>query len=308
MKSLLFTALLLLAAAQCFSEIVGGSVTVISPPLNTGEDNHQVDELLGFNERQHATLQSDLELDFPASVIPSGATVSSHYIIYDPEDQSRIAGTVVTDELVAGLIYDTEKLNASDFLGLPGTNYLNPYMRGLESGDSAVIDESYTVSFDLGASTPGDYARIITASEPAVLGPQLLMRNPKAAVNGVHTNESGVGSVRLLFNEPIIFGADEASVENEDEVSISSQTTGSGSRFMIITFSEALLGDEYTITVPDTVTSKQTGNPMDGDNDGSAGGDLVFTIEHRKRQDFNNDNEVGIKDLAKFADEWLWAD
>ncbi|OXU15429.1 hypothetical protein [Sedimentisphaera salicampi] len=308
MKKIFFTAFLLIAAAPCFSEIVGGSVTVISPPLNTGEDNHQIDELLGFNERQNVTLQSELALDYPNANIPAGATVSSHYIIYDPQDQANITGTVVTDEQVAGLIYETDKLNASDFLGLPGTNYLNPSMRGLESGDSASIDETYTVSFDLGASTPGDYARIITASEPAVVGPQLLMRNPKAAVNDVHTNENGVGSVRLLFNEPILFGANEASVTNEDGQGVSSQTTGSGSRFMVITFSDVLLGDKYTITVPDSTTSKQTGNAIDGDNDGSAGGDLVFTMEHRKRQDFNNDNEVEMKDLAEFAEEWLWAD
>ena len=62
----------------------------------------------------------------------------------------------------------------------------------------------------------------------------------------------------------------------------------------------------YTITVSDTVLSAETGNSIDGDKDGLAGGDAIIGIEHRKRSDFNNDNDVDFNDLANFAMNWLW--
>jgi hypothetical protein len=312
MKSLIISLLLTLIyllANTANAAIVGGTVTIIPPPLNTGNDNQQINEILGFDELQHVTLTSDLVVDKPSGIIPAGTIVSSHYIIYDPPGTlTYITGNVILDQNVVGVIYSTEKLNNSDHLGLTTTNYLNPTLRGFEtaSGDSATIIDPNTVSFDLGAGTPGDYARVITASDYTIQGPQFIMRTPKTALGGVHTNENGIGSVRLLFDQPISFQSDDVTVTDENSQSVTAFATGSGSPFMIITFQETLLTDKYTITVHDTVTSVDTGSPIDGDNDGNAGGDYIFTMEHRERHDSENDNDIDFYDLANFANNWLW--
>ncbi|MBN1845578.1 MAG: hypothetical protein JW810_07835 [Sedimentisphaerales bacterium] len=296
-----------LLANSVHAAIVGGTVTKIDPPANTGQDNQQVNALLGFDELQHVLLTSDLVIDAPAGVIPAGTVVSSHYVIYDPAGSSSITGTVVVDQHVVGLIYMTDTLNDSDYLGVPVTNYLNPTMRGFEAGDTATIIDPNTVSFSLSASSPGDYARIITASDQAVPGPQFVMRSPRAAPGGVHTNQDGVGTVRLLFDQPLVFQSSDVTVIDEDGQSVVCYATGSGSPFMIVTFAEVLFADRYTVTVHDSVASILNGAPIDGDNDGNAGGDYVFVMEHRKRADGDNDNDVDLVDLALLAREWLWS-
>lgn len=300
-------ALLILFCAACTrAAIVGGTATEISPPANTGNDNQQIDELLGFDELQNVLLTSDLVIDKPAGIIPAGTVVSSHHIIYDPAGNSSIVGDVVLDQAVVGVIFTRSSLNDSDYLGLPGTNYLNPSLRGFESGDTASIVDANRVSFDLNAQSPGDYARIITASEEAFPGPQVIMRSPQAAPGGVHTNESGVGSVRLLFDQPINFDSGDVGVSNEDAQNVTAYATGSGSPFMIITFAEVLLADRYTIAISDSAVSADGGAPIDGDQDGNAGGDYIFTMEHRNRVDPDNDNDIDFDDLALLADQWLW--
>ena len=309
MKTVCYSTLILLAclsSISAYAAIVGGTVTKIAPPSNTGNDNQQVNELLGFDELQHVVLTSDLFVDKPSGIIPAGTVVSSHYIIYDPLGTTSITGNVIMDQDVVGAIYNTNTLNNSDYLGLPITNYLNPSLRGYEAGDTATIEDPNRVSFDLSAGSPGDYARIITASEYTIPGPQFIMRTPQAVPGGVHTDESGIGSVRLLFDQPIIFNSNAITVADEYSQKVTAHATGSGSPFMIITFTKVLFADRYTITISDTVVSADTGNSIDGDNNGNAGGDYLFVMEHRKRVDSDNDNDVDLADLALLAQEWLW--
>ncbi|MCP4713430.1 MAG: hypothetical protein GY869_32775 [Planctomycetes bacterium] len=290
-------------------DIVGGTVTKIAPPLNTGNDNQQVNELLGFDERQHVLLTSPLVVDGPGSAIPAGTVVSSHYIIYDPASGvPHISGTAVFDNPVIGLIFNTNTLNNSDHLGIPTTNYLNPSERGFEGhqNDTATITDPNTVSFSLRAGSPGDYARIITLPDGTSRGPQFIMRSPQVAVGDVHTNVDGVGSVRLLFDEPIIFDSGDVTVRNEENQNVNAFATGSSSEFMVVTFSSVLQFDKYTITIHDSVKSAGTIAPIDGDNDGTAGGDYVFTMEHRERHDSDDNNFINLLDLANFANKWLW--
>lgn len=297
-----------LIATSGEAAIVGGTVTIIPPPLNTGNDNQQIDQLLAFDEQQNVVLTTDLVVDRPAGIIPAGTVISSHYVIYDPPTTASRTATVIVDQNVLGVIYSAATLNNSDFLGLPTTNYLNPSMRGIEisEGDSATIVDPHTVSFNLRAGSPGDYARIISASTATLPGPQFLMRTPTLSPGEVHTNPDGIGSVRLLFDQPIDFDSDDISVRNETDHVVAAFATGSGSPFMIITFGQILLTDQYTITVRDTVVSSETGFPMDGDHDGNAGGNLIFTMEHRRRMDDNNDNHINLQDFVKLAEEWLW--
>ncbi len=298
-----------LFASSVVASIVGGTVTIIAPPINTGNDNRQIDQILAFDEQQNVVLTTDLVVDRPAGIIPAGTVISSHYVIYDPPVTASRTATVIVDQNVLGVIYNAATLNNSDFLGLPTTNYLNSSLRGFETseGDSATIVDPHTVSFNLRAGSPGDYARIITASIATVPGPQFLMRSPSVTAGSVHTHPDGIGSVRLLFDQPINFDGDDVSVQNQAGHNVVANATGSGSPFMIITFSQILVADLYTITVRDTVVSSETGISIDGDHDGNAGGNLVFTMEHRRRMDGNNDNRIDLEDLAELAEEWLWA-
>ena len=292
--------------ASVHAAISGGSVTIIAPPANTGDDNQQVNELLGFNELQHVLLTTDLVVDVPATTIPAGTVVSSHYIIYDPPgSSSSITGTAKFDGTVIGVINSTTKLNNSDHLGLAVTNYLNPSLRGYESGDTATIDDPNTVSFDLSAGSPGDYARIITSQDYSNRGPQFVMRSPQVTVDGVHTNPAGIQSVRLLFDEPLTFNTNTATVQNENGQNVGANATGSGSPLVLVTFNDVLYGDKFTVTLKDSIVSSSFGLPIDGDNDGTAGGDYVFVMEHRERHDSNQDNMIDLLDLRDLAVKWL---
>jgi hypothetical protein len=92
--------------------------------------------------------------------------VASHYVFFDPGPSQHLIGTVDFDADVLGIITGTTDLAASDFLANTGVTYLNPGDRGLEAGDSATISGSRQILFDVVASSPGDYVRVITEFSP----------------------------------------------------------------------------------------------------------------------------------------------
>ncbi len=114
---------------------------------------------------------SDLNVDVTpmgggAGVISAGTAISSHYVFYDPKTFIQQIGSVFFDTNVIGIITSLGTLAASDFLGAPGTIYNAPALRGLEAGDSALIDlvTPNRINVDWKASSPGDYIRVITSS------------------------------------------------------------------------------------------------------------------------------------------------
>jgi hypothetical protein len=131
------------------------------------------------------------------------------------------------------------------------------------------------------------------------IGPALVMREPWPEGDDVHTGDSGVDSLRLLWNEPILFDEYDITVTNEDEGPVSFSVSGSNSQFMIIVFGEMLLQDTYTITVSDSVVSAETGVAIDGDNDGLAGGDAILVMTHRHPLDYDRDRDIDLSDLAE---------
>ena len=78
-------------------------------------------------------------------------------------------GTVSFDSDIFGIITSTSNLAASDFLINTGVTYLNPTLRGLESGDSATITGLQTITVDWRAGTPGDYIRVLTDFSPGAV-------------------------------------------------------------------------------------------------------------------------------------------
>ena len=74
---------------------------------------------------------------------------------------------------------------------------------------------------------------------------------------------------------------------------------------ILVTFNQVLFANRFTITLHDGILSSATNQPIDGDNDGNAGGDFIFEMEHRERHDSNNDNIINLFDFQELALKWL---
>jgi MYXO-CTERM domain-containing protein len=127
---------------------------------------------LGFDEAQNILLATPLAVDVGTSPIPTGTVVASHYIFFDPGPSQHIIGTVDFDSDVLAIMTGTINLADSDFLANSNVTYLDPSSRGLEAGDSVIINGPRQILFDTFASSPGDYVRVLTAfSLAAVTAP-----------------------------------------------------------------------------------------------------------------------------------------
>lgn len=147
------TLMLVLAAGPAHAIIVSGGVaggggtfqqltipfTESTPDNTVGADNVDVQKLFAFNEGQNILVTSPLTSDVGLNPVPAGTIVASHYVFYDPSNGS-IEGFVEFDAAVLAVMTSTATLAASDFLLNNGVTYLNPTLRGLEAGDTAVID------------------------------------------------------------------------------------------------------------------------------------------------------------------------
>lgn len=162
------------------------SVTTSPPNPVTANPNDGV--LLGWDEVQNTTLTADLRVDrvfdvnapFVSSdgsggfIIAAGTIVSSHYFQWDPGNGSatRVNATINLDSQVFAFITNTQKLFDSDAaLGLPGLDYNDFGLRGLESDDTTNFNgEDVDISWRAGS--PGDWTRLITAFSPAAAVPE----------------------------------------------------------------------------------------------------------------------------------------
>lgn len=173
--------------------VTGGSVTVgtgsfniLTPPLSNpfgpansvGNNTFQNNNLYAFNEDQNVAVgPGALSVNEIAGggpgVLPAGTIVASHYVFFDPAGSTHQEGYVDFDADILAVISSTAKLLASDYLANTGINYLNPSARGLEAGDSAIIDPGMAnrLLVDWTASTPGDYVRVLTKFSPGAPTP-----------------------------------------------------------------------------------------------------------------------------------------
>lgn len=110
-------------------------------------------------------------------------------------------------------------------------------------------------------------------------GPVLVMREPSTPNNAAFTNPGGVAFTRLLWSSSLTFAAADVSVTRTGGAAVPFSVSGSGTAFMLISFAQPLLNSTYTITVRDTARSTG-GVQIDGDANGIAGGNLVFTMSH----------------------------
>ena len=156
-----------------------------STPFNTvGADNFNTPNLYGFNESQNILLSSTLSMDIGAA-IAAGTQVASHYVFFDPLATTTMVGTVNFDSNVLGIITSSGLLLASDGLANTGVNYLNSALRGLEAGDSVTISGTRQILFNVAASSPGDYVRVITAFSPGAVPEPMSLALVGAALAGL---------------------------------------------------------------------------------------------------------------------------
>lgn len=150
----------------------GGTFVKLTDPIgNVGDNNHQTNNLYGFDEKQNVFLAADLTVDIAASgqsnPLSAGQEVASHYIFFDPAVNRVAIGTIEFDSDIVAIITSRDNLIASDSLVNLSANYLSPSLRGLEGGDSVTITGARTIEVDFFANSPGDYIRVLTQFSPA---------------------------------------------------------------------------------------------------------------------------------------------
>ncbi len=158
------------------------SCDITTTPPNPILANPNDGILLAWDEVQNLTLTAPLRVDrvFNAGApfitpagggdffIAAGTVVSSHYLQWDPGAGSagRVQATIELDsEVFAFITSDMNLFDSDAALGLPGLDYADFGLRGLESGDTTIFRDSNT-DINWGASSPGDWTRLITAFSP----------------------------------------------------------------------------------------------------------------------------------------------
>jgi hypothetical protein len=177
-----------------------GSLTEIAPPASVLEGAlEDTNTAVIFKERSQWTLAADLSVDAinpgaavagsdntaVAGVIPAGTTVDSFLVHYDPVGQPTDPNTTVSwsaifelgDEIL-GIVTSDGFLDASDFLGAPGTSYPTGLaFRGttgaLEGNDGYNWSQIRVLGGLQSVTVSVDEIRIILAApipEPSMLG------------------------------------------------------------------------------------------------------------------------------------------
>ncbi len=159
------------------------------------------------------------------------------------------------------------------------------------------------------ADTNGVYRIRETAAIP---GPTIVMREPKLPGTAPFTNPLGVVATRIAWSAPVNFVAADITITRlSDATPVPFAVGGSGSAFMIIAFGQILLDDAYTITINDTVVASIGGAAIDGDSNGLAGGDAVFTLTHATcvptecDADWDGNGVVNSTDVGEFINDWF---
>ncbi len=131
-------------------------------------------------------------------------------------------------------------------------------------------------------------------------GPNLIAREPSLPGNQPFKTTDPIYSARLIWNTAITFNDGDVAVTNALGQIVPSSASGSGSQFLLIAFDTPLYTDTYTITVYDTVRSVGGAIQIDGDNDGTAGGNAVIQMMHLCPSDVNNNEVVDSQDFFDF--------
>lgn len=145
------------------------------------------------------------------------------------------------------------------------------------SGGAASISVSETGNTLYLSDIQGVWRIRPSASTP---GPQIIAQEPTSAGGVTLCGPRGISSVKVIFNEPVVFVPADVVVTNGAAQTVPTAVSGSGSAIMLIVFGTPLFDDTYTITLNDTILSLATNAALDGDRNGVAGADAVLTLAH----------------------------
>ncbi|UYV12680.1 MAG: hypothetical protein NCW75_15490 [Phycisphaera sp.] len=130
-------------------------------------------------------------------------------------------------------------------------------------------------------------------------GPVVLAADPSTPA-GSPICGPAITSLRVIFSEPVRFVDSDVAITDGDGNPVGFDASGSGSQFLLIGLGTPLDGDTYTVTIRDSVVAVATGRSIDGDRDGSAGGDALIRYSHACRADFDGDGALTIFDFLAF--------
>jgi hypothetical protein len=130
---------------------------------------------LAFDEQQNVVLGSGLTTD--TGTIAAGTLVSSYFVAFNISGAATQSTTITFSNNVLGIVFmdGSSAWAASDFLGLSTLKYQeDPSVCpacGYEAGETATFsgDQAFLNS---GFSSPGDFARIITAGSHTTSTPE----------------------------------------------------------------------------------------------------------------------------------------
>lgn len=133
-----------------------------SPDDTVGKNTFDDPNLYAFFEGRF-TVGADLALDIGG--LTAGQKVDSFYVFFDPDSSTSVEGYIDFRTDIVGVATSTALVNATDVYSHPAITYLTPKLRGLETGDHAVLDGINRIVVDWHASSPGDFIRVFTVSD-----------------------------------------------------------------------------------------------------------------------------------------------
>ena len=197
------------------------------PPPSVEWDTYESDtSIRAFDESVVTTLSDDLAVDLTEpgtynattgapgpSSIPSGTAVSSHFLHADrvgrpTGNTPSIAGTVSFDAAIVGVVIFDDALNASDYLGAPGTVYPAPGsvagLRGFDWPAVATSNDEITIAADRRSVTVSleprsvlDQVRVLTAATtgPGIRYPYDIAAGPDDAMWFTNSGNNSIGRI-----------------------------------------------------------------------------------------------------------------
>lgn len=174
----------------------------------------------------------------------------------------------------------------------------------------AEADLLYEVSRQTGASTlignTGAQTGVgLALATGSAAGPRVICRSPSSP-GDVFADNQGISQCKIVFSERVGFDINAVSVTSDSQMVPIDGIAGDGSTVMLLNFSSAPLQEAtYTVVLHDSIQAVTTGAALDGDADGVAGGDYVFTLTHTSRDaDLDSDGDVDIDDFGEFQQQF----